>query len=342
MSQCLKPNSPQKPSDYLSVELISVPRKGFSHLFLTYLLINIGFLPFASSVSCRRQGPLSLSPLSSALHLRVTHVSKWSLSSWWVIDCDSFLSSLGGPQQNPPPQQRPQPQGQPPAQAPQSPASSAASDGGSAKASQGAAQTRPPGQGAPQGQRPSSGQGLPQNQRQQSVSQQQQKGPSHKAAGQQQDRPAQPSRQQSQSGSQQQRARPTTQQPQPAAQGQGGPGGRPPLQQKPKPPQKPSQDNPAVGSTPQLKWVIRARWDSGVEQPWAGVPPLRSHWDTHVMINAWLKLSFSTLQQQLHKTAHFRSPWTWWCFVPSACGTIAAYDMISSFPKSFVTHGFHW
>ncbi|XP_029684892.1 synapsin-1-like isoform X2 [Takifugu rubripes] len=162
-------------------------------------------------------------------------------------------SPQGGPQQNPPSQQRPQPQGQPPAQAPQSPASSAASDGGSAKASQGAAQTRPPGQGAPQGQRPSSGQGLPQNQRQQSVSQQQQKGPSHKAAGQQQDRPAQPSRQQSQSGSQQQRARPTTQQPQPAAQGQGGPGGRPPLQQKPKPPQKPSQDNPAVGSTPQLK-----------------------------------------------------------------------------------------
>ncbi|TWW61157.1 Synapsin-1 Synapsin I [Takifugu flavidus] len=161
-------------------------------------------------------------------------------------------SPQGGPQQNPPSQQRPQPQGQPPAQAPQSPASSAASDGGSAKASQGAAQTRPPGQGAPQGQRPSSGQGLPQNQRQQSVSQQQQKGPSHKAAGQQQDRPAQPSRQQSQSGSQQQRARPTTQQPQPAAQGQGGPGGRPPLQQKPKPPQKPSQDNPAVGSTPQL------------------------------------------------------------------------------------------
>uniref|UniRef100_A0A674P0L1 Synapsin-1 n=1 Tax=Takifugu rubripes TaxID=31033 RepID=A0A674P0L1_TAKRU len=185
---------------------------------------------------------------TSAQPLQVLKTLSWPRH--WSKESD--LQLWCGPQQNPPSQQRPQPQGQPPAQAPQSPASSAASDGGSAKASQGAAQTRPPGQGAPQGQRPSSGQGLPQNQRQQSVSQQQQKGPSHKAAGQQQDRPAQPSRQQSQSGSQQQRARPTTQQPQPAAQGQGGPGGRPPLQQKPKPPQKPSQDNPAVGSTPQL------------------------------------------------------------------------------------------
>ncbi|CAF93127.1 unnamed protein product, partial [Tetraodon nigroviridis] len=157
----------------------------------------------------------------------------------------------GGPQQTPPSQQRPQPQGQPPAQAQQSAASSAAGDGGSAKASHGAAQTRPPGQGAPHGQRPSSGQGLPQNQRQQSVSQQQQKG--QKPAGQQQqERPAQPTRQQSQSGSQRQRAQPTTQQPQPAAQGQGGPGGRPPLQQKPKPPQKPSQDSQALAGTPQL------------------------------------------------------------------------------------------
>uniref|UniRef100_A0A3Q3GCD7 Synapsin-1 n=1 Tax=Labrus bergylta TaxID=56723 RepID=A0A3Q3GCD7_9LABR len=104
-----------------------------------------------------------------------------------------------------------------------------------------------PAQGATQGQRPSSGQGSPQRsqggspqtQRQQSVPVQQKQ------------RPAQPPRQQSQGGQQQQRApgqqgRPgsaTTQQPRPAAQGQGGPGGRPPLQQKPQPPQKPSQDN---------------------------------------------------------------------------------------------------
>ncbi|KAF3851051.1 hypothetical protein F7725_012823 [Dissostichus mawsoni] len=150
----------------------------------------------------------------------------------------------GGPQQSPPSQQRPQPQGQPPA-----PAQQPTSDPGApAKANQGpAAQPRPPGQGAPQ----RSQGGSPQAQRQQSL-------PQKPPAGQQ--RPAHPPRQQSQGAAQQQRApgqqgRPggtTTQQPRPAAQGQGGPGGRPPMQQKPQPPQKPSQDNPALGGSPQL------------------------------------------------------------------------------------------
>uniref|UniRef100_A0A8C4IS65 Synapsin-1 n=1 Tax=Dicentrarchus labrax TaxID=13489 RepID=A0A8C4IS65_DICLA len=196
---------------------------------------------------------------------------------WTVFECDCCFcfSPVGGPQQSPPSQQRPQPQGQPPAQAQQSAASPATGDpSAQAKANQGPApQPRPPGQGAPQGQRPASGQGSPrsqggspQAQRQQSVSQQQQKssagGPGQKPqAGQPgQQRPAQPPRQQSQGGAQQQRAPgqqgrpgpPTTQQPRPAAQGQGGPGGRPPLQQKPQPPQKPSQDNPAMASSSPL------------------------------------------------------------------------------------------
>uniref|UniRef100_A0A3Q3C4I4 Synapsin-1 n=1 Tax=Haplochromis burtoni TaxID=8153 RepID=A0A3Q3C4I4_HAPBU len=162
------------------------------------------------------------------------------------------------PQQSPPSQQRPQPQGQPPVQTQQSAASPATGDpSNQTKASQGP---------ATQGQRPTSGQGSPQRsqggspqaQRQQSVSQQK------PSAGQKpppQQRPAMPPRQQSQGGTQQQRApgqqgrpgAPTTQQPRPAAQGQGGPGGRPPLQQKPQPPQKPSQDSPAMGGSPQLK-----------------------------------------------------------------------------------------
>uniref|UniRef100_A0A3B4VMT8 Synapsin-1 n=1 Tax=Seriola dumerili TaxID=41447 RepID=A0A3B4VMT8_SERDU len=177
-----------------------------------------------------------------------------------------------GPQQSPPSQQRPQPQGQPPAQAQQSAPSPATADpSAQAKASQGpAAQPRPPGQGAPPGQRPPSGQGSPQRgspqaQRQSSVSQQQKTsagGPGQKPPGgqPQQQRPTQPPRQQSQGGPQQQRppgqqgrpGAPTTQQPRPVAQGQGGPGGRPPLQQKPQPPQKPSQDNTAMGGSPQL------------------------------------------------------------------------------------------
>ncbi|XP_005926959.1 synapsin-1 isoform X1 [Haplochromis burtoni] len=166
-------------------------------------------------------------------------------------------SPQGGPQQSPPSQQRPQPQGQPPVQTQQSAASPATGDpSNQTKASQGP---------ATQGQRPTSGQGSPQRsqggspqaQRQQSVSQQK------PSAGQKpppQQRPAMPPRQQSQGGTQQQRApgqqgrpgAPTTQQPRPAAQGQGGPGGRPPLQQKPQPPQKPSQDSPAMGGSPQL------------------------------------------------------------------------------------------
>ncbi|KAM7416263.1 hypothetical protein PAMA_018369 [Pampus argenteus] len=186
-------------------------------------------------------------------------------------------SPQGGPQQGPPSQPRPQPQGQPPAQVQQSaPSPGTSNPSAQAKVSQGpAAQQRPPGQGAPPAQRPPSGQsspqrsqsGSPQTQRQQSVSQQQQKpspgGPGQKPPGgqPQQQRPAHPPRQQSQGGPQQQRApgqqarsgAATTQQPRPAAQGQGGPGGRPPLQQKPQPPQKPSQDNPTMGGSPQLK-----------------------------------------------------------------------------------------
>ncbi|KAI3372366.1 hypothetical protein L3Q82_022864 [Scortum barcoo] len=197
-------------------------------------------------------------------------VSPQPVSQPRVPQAQQRPSPQGGPQQSPPSQQRPQPQGQPPAQ------QSATGDLSSqVKPTQGpAGQPRPPGQGAPQGQRPLSGQGSPQRsqggspqaQRQQSVSQQQQKppagGPGQKPSGgqPQQHRPAQPPRQQSQGGPQQQRApgqqgrpgAPTTQQPRPVAQGQGGPGGRPPLQQKPQPPQKPSQDNPAMGGSPQL------------------------------------------------------------------------------------------
>ncbi|KAM9360231.1 synapsin-1 [Symphorus nematophorus] len=195
-------------------------------------------------------------------------VSPQPVSQPRVPQAQQRPSPQGGPQQSPPSQPRPQPQGQPPAQAQQS-AASPADPSAQAKANQGpAAQPRPPGQGASQGQRPPSGQGSPQRsqggspqtQRQQSVTQKTAGGPGQKPPAGQQQRPAQPPRQQSQGGSQQQRApgqpgrpgAPTTQQPRPAAQGQGGPGGRPPLQQKPQPPQKPSQDNPAMGGSPQL------------------------------------------------------------------------------------------
>ncbi|KAK2837558.1 hypothetical protein Q5P01_014770 [Channa striata] len=185
-------------------------------------------------------------------------VSPQPVSQPRVPQAQQRPSPQGGPQQSPPSQQRPQPQGQPPAQAQQPAANPATGDS--------SAQPRPPSQRASQGQRPTSGQSSsqqspgssPQAQRQQSK-------PSAggKPAGgpSQQQRPAQPPRQHSLGGAQQQRApgqqsspgAPTTQQPRPAAQGQGGPGGRPPLQQKPQPPQKPSQDNQAMGSSPQLK-----------------------------------------------------------------------------------------
>ncbi|XP_056275809.1 synapsin-1 [Pseudoliparis swirei] len=177
-------------------------------------------------------------------------VSPQPVSQPKVPQAQQRPSPQGGPQQSPPSQQRPQPQGQPPAQAQQSAANPATGDP--------SAQPRPPGQGSPQGQRTPSGQGSPQRsqggspqaQRQQSVPLQQKP----------QQRPAQPPRQQSLGSAQQQRAPgqpgrpggPTTQQPRPATQGQGGLGGRPPLQQKPQPPNKPSQDNPAMSGSPQL------------------------------------------------------------------------------------------
>ncbi|XP_058492609.1 synapsin-1 isoform X2 [Solea solea] len=172
-------------------------------------------------------------------------------------------SPQGGPQQSPPSQQRPSPQGQPPVQAQQSAANPPAGEpSAQAKGNQGpAAQPRPQGAGASPGQRPSSGQGSPQRSHGGSPQAQRQQSVGQKPPGGPQQRPAQPPRQQSQGGPQQQRApgqqgRPggaTTQQPRPAAQGQGPPGGRPPLQQKPQPPQKPSQDSPAMGGSPQLK-----------------------------------------------------------------------------------------
>ncbi|KAM8886943.1 synapsin-1 isoform 1-T1 [Spinachia spinachia] len=187
-------------------------------------------------------------------------VSPQPVSQTKVPQAQQRPSPQGGPQQSPPSQQRPQPQGQPPAQAQQSSVNPATGDpGAQAKSNQGsAAQPRPPGQGAPQGQRTPSGQGSPQRsqggspqtQRQQSVPLQQKP----------QQRPAQLPRQQSQGAAQQQKAPgqqgrpagPTTQQPRSAAQGHGGPGGRPPLQQKPQPPTKPSQENPAMGGSPHL------------------------------------------------------------------------------------------
>uniref|UniRef100_A0A8C2BF03 Synapsin-1 n=1 Tax=Cyprinus carpio TaxID=7962 RepID=A0A8C2BF03_CYPCA len=187
-----------------------------------------------------------------------------------------------------PPQQRPSPQGQPPAQT-QSVTSPNAQNPPAQQtrpnqppqrqASQGAAgQQRPPTAqgptqrgpgGSPQSPRPQQGGPQQQSQRPQTGGQ----GP--KPAGQPQQRPqqprqGQPTRQPTQGGSQptqdppqpapQQQGSPrppTTQQPRPTAQGQGGPGGaRPPLQQKPTPPQKPSPDHPALSGSPQLNLFL--------------------------------------------------------------------------------------
>ncbi|XP_048065557.1 synapsin-1 isoform X1 [Megalobrama amblycephala] len=209
-----------------------------------------------------------------------------------VKDVQTDVIREGGPQQaaasttparqGAPPQQRPSPQGQPPAQTqsvtspnaqnppaqqtrPNQPPQRQASQGsaGQQRPAQGPAQ-RGPG-GSPQSQRTKEGGPQQQPQRPQTGSQ----GP--KPAGQTQQRPqqprqGQPTRQPTQGGPQptqdapqpapQQQGGPrppTTQQPRPTAQGQGGPGGaRPPLQQKPQPPQKPSPDHPALSGSPQL------------------------------------------------------------------------------------------
>uniref|UniRef100_A0A8C1MD64 Synapsin-1 n=1 Tax=Cyprinus carpio TaxID=7962 RepID=A0A8C1MD64_CYPCA len=190
-------------------------------------------------------------------------------------------ASTTAARQGAPPQQRPSPQGQPPAQT-QSVTSPNAQNPPTQQtrpnqppqrqASQGAAgQQRPPTAqgptqrgpgGSPQSPRPQQGGPQQQSQRPQTGGQ----GP--KPAGQPQQRPqqprqGQPTRQPTQGGSQptqdppqpapQQQGSPrppTTQQPRPTAQGQGGPGGaRPPLQQKPTPPQKPSPDHPALSGS---------------------------------------------------------------------------------------------
>ncbi|XP_058641755.1 synapsin-1 isoform X2 [Onychostoma macrolepis] len=194
-------------------------------------------------------------------------------------------ASTTAARQGAPPQQRPSPQGQPPVQTqsvtspnaqnppaqqtrPNQPPQRQASQGAAGQQrppiAQGPAQ-RGPG-GSPQSPRPQQGGPQQQPQRPQTGSQ----GP--KPAGQPQQRPqqprqGQPTRQPTQGGSQptqdapqpapQQQGSPrppTTQQPRSTSQGQGGPGGaRPPLQQKPTPPQKPSPDHPALSGSPQLK-----------------------------------------------------------------------------------------
>ncbi|RXM33771.1 Synapsin-1 [Acipenser ruthenus] len=152
------------------------------------------------------------------------------------------------------------------------------SPGGPAGGHQTATQQRQPGPGAQQPQqRPPSAQSSPQRslssspqmqrhpqQQQQQQQPQQRPGPMPKPAASQQQRPPQqrppqqrlPGQGAPQPPSQQQRPAsqgpapqgrplpPTTQQPRPSAQGgpQGGVGGRPPVQQKPQPPLKPSQD----------------------------------------------------------------------------------------------------
>ncbi|XP_056585559.1 synapsin-1 isoform X2 [Triplophysa dalaica] len=214
------------------------------------------------------------------VHSQGPAVSPQPISQPRVPQAQQRPPPQGGPQQAPastttarqgtPPQQRPSPQGQPPSQ-PQSVTSPNAQDPP-------AQQTRPPNlaphrqlsQGSAAPQRPPPVQGAtqrgpgssPQAQRPQTAGQ----GPKPQQRAQPQ-KQGQPTRQATQGGTQptqdapqpapQQQGgprAPTTQQPRPTTQGQGGPGGaRPPLQQKPQPPQKPSPDHPALSGSPQLK-----------------------------------------------------------------------------------------
>ncbi|KAL1269727.1 hypothetical protein QQF64_032016 [Cirrhinus molitorella] len=171
-------------------------------------------------------------------------------------------------------QQRPPPQGGPQQAASTTAAAKEPHRNSNRQASQGGTgPQRPPaapgpaqrGQGgSPQSQRPQ--QGGPQQQPQKPQTGGQGPKPGQPQQRPQQPRQGQPTRQPTQGGPQptqdaaqaapQQQGSPrppTTQQPRPTAQGQGGPGGaRPPLQQKPTPPQKPSPDHPALSGSPQL------------------------------------------------------------------------------------------
>ncbi|XP_022526463.2 synapsin-1 isoform X1 [Astyanax mexicanus] len=199
-----------------------------------------------------------------------------------VPQAQQRLPPQGGPQQAP--VGTPARQGQPTPQAKTVTSSNAQNPPAQQPKPPNTAQQRPPGQGGSGQQRSSTSQGPPQRGPGGSPqSQKSQQGPIQqrpqpggqgpKQAGAQtqqkppQPRQSQPVRQPTQGGPQQgQQQRgpqqqqqehgvnkpPTTQQPRPVVQGQGGPGGvRPPLQQKPQPPQKPSPDHPALsGSSP--------------------------------------------------------------------------------------------
>ncbi|XP_035239144.1 synapsin-1 isoform X1 [Anguilla anguilla] len=177
-------------------------------------------------------------------------------------------ANLPSPRSQQPPQQRQvspgaTPQQRPPGQGPPPQSRPPTAQGGGQGAGQGGGQGGPqrgPG-GSPQSQRPQQ-QSPPQQQQQRPPS----TSPAHKpASGQSQQRPpqqrqGQAARQPAQGGPPaNQQPRPTTQQPRPSVQGQGGPvggagsgGGRPPVQPKPQPLQRPSQDPPATGAPPQL------------------------------------------------------------------------------------------